>query len=727
VTHTRKSICRICTAYCPIEVEIEEGRPIRVTGDRSYPLYGGYTCVKGRSLPAATLSPSRLLASMKRQPDGSHRPIGTDQAIGEIAAKLATIVAEHGPRSVALFIGQPVGLYPASAPMAMAFMKAVGSPMVFSAATIDQPGMHVAAALHGDWGGGRVASMNADAFLIVGGNPVISKQYLSQNPARKLKDGVNGGAKLIVIDPRATETSRKAHVHLQIKPGEDAAVLAGLLHVILREQRLDHGFVSQNVQGLANLEAAVRPFSPEYVAKRAGVECEAIVAAATILMEARRAYVGGGTGIGMSGHGNLCYYLLLCIQSIRGFWPQAGETYANPSTLRPRSDPKAQPAAPRPTNFGEPMRIRGLRESVAGMPSSALMDEILTPGPGQVRALICLSNPAMSMPDSQRTAQALSSLDMLITPNVEMSATARLSHYVIATKHILETPASTHFIEGAKLAHYGLGWEEPHAQYAPALLDAPAGADLIEDALIFYRLGRRMNLKLALPQAGSELASGEAGGADGYLNMDKEPTTDELFDILCRGSVVPLAVVRAHDGPKIYAEARLTVGPREPDCQERLDVGNSIMLEELAGLRAAAATAEDGAYPFRLTVRRADDVVNSILRSIPGYNKLTYNPAYMHPDDLDALGIEPGCRVEIHSRHGSVTAIADSDKHLRRGVLSISHNFGAPPGEERDPEVFGTNVNRLLCLHEEFDRITGMPKMSAVPVRVVPVARSAHA
>jgi anaerobic selenocysteine-containing dehydrogenase len=321
------------------------------------------------------------------------------------------------------------------------------------------------------------------------------------------------------------------------------------------------------------------------------------------------------------------------------------------------------------------------------------------------------------MPDSQRTARALSSLELLVTPNVEMSETARLSHYVIATKHILETPASTHFIEGAKLAHYGLGWEVPHAQYAPALLDAPTGSDLIEDALIFYRLAQRMGLKLALPQAGLELAASDIGGANGFLDMKKEPTTDQLFDVLCRGSVVPLAEVRAHDGPKIYEEARQTIGARDPDCREQLDVANSTMLEALAAVSAAAV--EDSDYPVRLTVRRADSVVNSILRSVPGFNKLTYNPAYMNPDDLAALGVEPGGQVEIHSRHGSVVAIADADRNLRRGVLSISHNFGPPPGEQHDPSAFGTNVNRLLCLHENYDSITGMPRMSAVPVRVL--------
>jgi anaerobic selenocysteine-containing dehydrogenase len=189
-----KTFCRICTAFCPTVVEIEEGRPVRVTGDRSYPLYGGYTCVKGRALPQIHLNPKRLLSSMKKGADGKHHPIATDDAITEIAEKLSDIVAKHGPRSVAVYLGQPLASYPALGHVVVSFMTALGSPMVFSTVTIDQPGVNIANALHGEWGGGRPASGDVDAFLLVGANPVISKQYLSQNPARKLKDGVNGGA-----------------------------------------------------------------------------------------------------------------------------------------------------------------------------------------------------------------------------------------------------------------------------------------------------------------------------------------------------------------------------------------------------------------------------------------------------------------------------------------------------------------------------------------------------
>ncbi|MFD2577521.1 molybdopterin-dependent oxidoreductase [Novosphingobium colocasiae] len=674
MTQIAQTFCRLCAAYCPIEVELANGRPVKVMGDRSAPLYGGYTCVKGRALPKIHLNPSRLRYSVKRDASGEHRPIATARAIDEIADKISDIIARHGPRSVALYLGNPTLMYPGTAAVGVAFMTAIGSPMLFSSQSIDQPGLVVSQALHGSWHAGRIAAADADAFLIAGGNPVISKQYLSQNPARKLKDRVNDGVKLIVIDPRRTETARRAHVHLQVKPGEDAVVLAGLVRLLIENGKIDESFVAENVVGLADLARALRPFTPEAVAARASIDAEQLREAAAILGNARRAYIGGGTGISMSGHGNLSFYLLLCLQSIRGFWPRAGDDVAGPSVLMPPVERKAQPVGPTPANFGETLRVRGLRQSNAGMPTGGLPEEILTPGEGQVRALICLGNPLACWPDSELALRAMGSLELLITPNVEISATSKLAHYVIATRHVLETPATTQFIEGAKMIHYGYGWDAPYAQYTPALLEPPAGSDLVEDWQIFYRIAKRMNVPLAFC-SGTGLSMSKDGAAQRDIDMDVEPTTEQLFDIICANSAVPLAEVRSHLSGKIYEEAQREIAPRNPDCEDRLDVANPDMLDQLASIAddlGAAPCSND--FPFMLIPRRADDVVNSTFRYVPGMHKTAYNPAFfLHPDDMSAIHVEGGQLIEISSRYGSVIGVAEADRDLRRGVLSMTH------------------------------------------------------
>ena len=167
---------------------LDDGKVVKVEGNHDAPLYGGFTCPKGRALPALHNNPNRLLHSMKRQPDGSYTPIPTDVAIAEIAEKLKDIVARHGPRSVAGFLGNPSVEQAATASVMMALLRAIDSPMFFTMATLDQPNTKIADALHGMWDGGRMRPDSLDVFLITGGNPVISKQYFGQNPGMQLKD-----------------------------------------------------------------------------------------------------------------------------------------------------------------------------------------------------------------------------------------------------------------------------------------------------------------------------------------------------------------------------------------------------------------------------------------------------------------------------------------------------------------------------------------------------------
>ena len=289
MSEVRSSICRLCTAHCPILVTVHDGVVAEVHGDRDVPVFEGYTCPKGRALPAMHAHPGRLLQSLRRRDDGSHEPINSDVAIEEIADRLHDVVERHGPEAVAIYIGTSVVPHPDGQPPGeRILLLALGSPNVYSAATIDQPGMIVAEACHGVWMGGRPSFDDADVWFFVGTNPVISKQYLEENPARRLARALDRGVQVVVVDPRRTETARRATLHLQPRPGEDAAVVAGLLHLILREGWVDHGFVGQHVDGFDALEQALRPFTPDVVAPQADISAGDLLEAARLLGTARR-------------------------------------------------------------------------------------------------------------------------------------------------------------------------------------------------------------------------------------------------------------------------------------------------------------------------------------------------------------------------------------------------------------------------------------------------------
>ena len=728
MTTTKTSTCRLCTAMCPIVVTIEDGRAVAVHGDRDAPLFEGYTCPKGRALPEIHANPKRLLHSLRRRPDGSHEQISSEDVVDEIADRLRDVVDRHGPNAVAIYIGTSSAAYPAMGSIAAALLTALGSKMIFSAASIDQPGTRIADALHGLWLGGRTSFDEADAFLFAGTNPVISKQFLAENPAKRLARAVERGTKVIVIDPRRTETARWAHVHLQARPGQDAVVMAGLLHVILREALVDQDFIRQHVDGVESLSAAVAPFTPEFVARQADISIDDLIEAARTLGTARRGGAGGGTGISMTSCTSVVSYLLLCLMSVRGWWARQGDRIERPNVLMPPNHAKAQARRPyRALGFGHKMRVRGLEQTNGGLPTAALADEILLPGEGQIRALLNVGgSPMMAWPDQRRTREALESLELLVTTDVEYSPTARMADYVVATKMTFETPSMTQVTEVIKYFHPGYGFREPYAQYTPALVDTPAEADLIEDWQLYYRVAQRLGLSLNVVNVFGRIGAHlEAPIRVVPLDMEHEPTTDDLYEIMCRGSHVPLDEVKRYNHGHVFEELLdQRVGPSDPDCEDRLDVGNADMLAELGEIRDRADTAEvDNDRPFLFVPRRENRVINSTGRTLPGLMRgRHYNPAFMHPDDLGRLGIAAGDLVEIRSQYDAITGVAAADADLRPGVVSMSHNFGGNPGEDEDPRIDGANTNRLLRTDVEYDRYTGIPRMGALPVAVVPAA-----
>src|SRR5580698_3504173 len=557
----KPSTCRVCSAYCPVMVTLQDGLVVRVDGNPDAPLYDGFTCPKGRALPALHNNPDRLLHSLKREPDGSYKPIPTDVAIAEIAQKLGAVIARHGTRAVAGFLGNPAVEQVATAPVMMSLLRAIGSPMFFTMATLDQPNTKIADALHGSWDGGRMRPESLDVLLITGGNPVISKQYFGQNPGTRLKELTRRGTQLIVIDPRRTETARRATLHLQPIPGEDASIAAG--------------------------PEAVRPFNPSYVAKRAGVLEEDLRAAARLLGQAKRGNCGTGTGSSMTGRGTLTSYLLNCLQTLRGFWAQENDEVMYSPVLLPPIHPRAQPRKPcAPTGFGEKMRVRGLEQSVAGMPAAALIDEILMPGEGQVRALFMHAGAMRTMPEEARTYQAFRSLDLLVTHDVEMSPTASVADYVLASRLAFEIPVLSFLTELNSVFHQGYGYPDPFGSAQPALVEPPQGSDVIDAWRAYYRIAQHMGLKL---KCGSMfVAEGKP------LDMVNEPTTDDIYALIAEGSAVPLERLRQYPNGHVFDEARVHVGPRDPACSDRLDLGNEQMMADLAAMAAEDILARRG-------------------------------------------------------------------------------------------------------------------------------------
>lgn len=727
-TTTRPGICRICSAHCGVLATVTDGRLTKVTGDPDNPMFKGYTCAKGRALPEIHNNPQRLLHSQQRQADGSYAAIDAELAMDEIATQLQQLIDTHGPRSVALYLGTNGLPYPASALMANAFIRGIESPMFFTANTIDQPGKQIALAAHGHWLGGDVDFHEADSWMLIGTNPLVSKAIgiPGQNPGQGLRAALARGMQLIVIDPRRSQTAARAAIHLQPRPGEDVSIVAGIINFVITEGLCDTAFLTENVVGFDELSQAVSGFTPEYVAERADVPVAQLIEAARLFAThgARPGMVNAGTGANFAMHGSLLEYLCLCLTTICGRWQRAGERVVRPNTLMPAFTAKAQPHAPyEGWGYGERLRVRGLTDTVAGMPTAALADEILLEGEEQVKALICIGgNPMAAWPDQRKTLRALESLELLVTLDTEMSLTSRLADYVIAPMMQMETPAMTMGSELIKYYTSGTGIPAPYAQYVPRLLDPPAGSDLTEEWQFFLGLTKRMKLDLWFVNF--------FGGGGGkfmesppiVINMNAETslTTEELFAQMCATSRIPFEEVAGHAHGKIF-DVDEVVAERDADCEARLDVGNAYLLNELAEVLAEdfATARSDSAYPFRLIPRRHGSFMNSSGTNLPALNRgKAYNPAYMHPDSIDALGLRSGDLVTVTSPHDSIPSVLEADESLRHDVIAMHHAFGGLPSEDGEVWSRGSNVGRLVPTDMNYDAITGLPRQGNIPVSV---------
>ncbi|WP_052223099.1 molybdopterin-containing oxidoreductase family protein [Novosphingobium malaysiense] len=724
----RHTVCRICHAACDLVVSVENGKPVAIHGNKDNPAYHGYSCIKGRAAGALLEAPSRLLHSMQRQPDGSHRKIPSGRAISQVAAQLRQIIDRHGPRSVALFTGTYCTINPLFETFAKAFLRAIDSPMLFDNLTIDQPGKSTAPGLIGTWLAGTPSMDEWDALLLVGANPIVSMNGgLGVNPARRLKQMQARGMKLVVVDPRRTECAARADIHLQPRPGEDAAIIAGLIRQILVDAMVDQDFVDAETTGIEELAAAVMPFTPAMVAQRAGIEADALVKAARVLGKARCGATSFGTGANMSGDPSTVEYLGRVLASLRGWWRRPGDQLANPGVfLQPLPPIAATPGPMAVEGVGARMEARGVTGSLAGNPVSALPDEILTTGPGKIRALIVAGgNPVLAWPDQAKTVQALADLDLLVCIDPFMSATSEMADYVLASRLGLECETNSAANEKWGLFNPGWGYEQPYGQSNPPVVAPPEDSDLREDWEFFYDLAQAMGLPLELHSIA--LVDPQEAAANAIpLDMTRKPSTSEAWASAFTGSPVPYEDMRRHPGPRLVDRAPVTVQPKPEGWTGRLELAAPLIMERLSRLGNPPPLA-DGAFPFRLICRRLQDVVNSCGHDNPiQLRKWTYNPAFMHPSDLEALGLSAGDTVTIRSAHGAITGIVEVDAGLRAGCVSMPHSWGRHPGREQRLDRDGANTGRLIAIDRDIDALTGQPLMSAIPVSVSPATAPAE-
>ncbi len=749
---TETTACILCSRNCGLTVEIEDGHFTRIRGDEAHPNSKGYLCQKAARLEHYQNHADRLRQPLKRMPDGHFEPIGRDQALSEIAERLVAIRERHGGKAFAFAGGAGQGNHLGGA-YSRQLLAAMKSRYAYNSLGQEKTGDF--------WVNGRLFGHqtchttedveHADYVLFIGCNPFQSHGIPSaRDTLRALRK--DSQRTMVVIDPRRTETAEQADIHLQLRPGTDAYLLAAMLAIVVREGLHDRDFLAAHCTGFEEVEQHLRRIPVEEYVRRADVALADVERVARGFATARRACVRVDLGTQHTLHTTLNAYLEKLLWLLTGMFGRQGTNnlHASLVPILGHTDERVQIAGkPLPrTAFHRMQPISGL------FPPNILPDEILKAGEDRIRAVFVDScNPLLTWADSDAFERAFSSLELLVAVDVAMTETARLAHYVL--------PAASQF-EKWEATGFNLDFPENYFHLRHPLFEPP-GETLPEPEIytrLLERMGaipRRFPLLSAIarlqPEASNYLPYVAALGAalathKQWIPFAASITYRTLGPTLPDGAatatfLLPLAMQYARQHEAAVRRAghtgnRLTLGShlfrsimerrsgvvishhefdevwslvRTPDRRVHLVIPE--MLSELDGL--ATESRDTGAYPFILMAgERRSYNANQIFRD-PAWRKVDKEGAMrMHPVDAESLGLGDGQRAAVRSATAEIEVAVEIDDTVRRGVVTLPHGYG---GHFAGSGPIGPAVNRLTA-SDHCDPFTKTPYHKYVPVQI---------
>ncbi|GGR91973.1 molybdopterin-dependent oxidoreductase [Deinococcus sedimenti] len=682
--------CNLCEAICGLQITVQGGHVTDLRGDPLDPLSHGHICPKGSALVDLHADPDRLKTPLRRDGDRWH-PISWDDALDLVARRLQDVQTAHGADSVATFQGNPSVHNSGTLLTAGAFLKALGTRTRFSATSTDQLPHHYAAAeMFGHPLLLPIPDLDrTDFLLMLGANPLASNGSIMTAPGMRdrLRAIRDRGGRVVLLDPRRTESAAHATDYHPIRPGTDALFLLALLNVILSEGLARPGRLADLTDGLDDLPAAAAPYTPEATEAATGVPAATTRDLARAFAHAPRAAAYGRIGLSVQAFGGLCQWLLNTLNLVTGNLDREGGVMFP----RPAFDLLTGARAGQVHHGRFHSRVRHLPEFDGELPNAALAEEILTPGPGQIRALVTVAgNPVLSTPGGADLDRALADLDFMVSIDPYLNETTRHAHVIL--------PPAT----GLEVEHYDVIFHH-FAVRTTTRLNAPVfpiSADQRFDHQIFAGLTERLSGKrLATP--GDRLNVGLRHGPH-QLTLDE---------------------VRAHPHG-------LDLGPMTPVFPERLLTADR-RIQALPGpmrrdLTRLHATLGAPVPPLVLIGRRQLRSNNSWMHNAP---RLMRGPdrCTLHLNPADAPGLRSGQLVRVTSRVGSVTVPVDVTTDVMPGVASLPHGFGhARPGvqlsvAQAHPGVSLNDLTDPLLL----DELTGNAALNGTPIRIEAVPEPA--
>ena len=714
--------CTLCEAHCGIKVDVEDGRVLRIGGDPDDVISRGYICPKAAALADLQSDSDRLRRPVRRV-DGRFVEIGWDEALELAAAGLRRVQEQHGPDALATYLGNP-GAHSSALFVFALLRKLLGSRNNYSATSTDQLPQYMSSLeMFGHYLVLPVPDIERTGYLLMlGANPAVSNGSLMTAPG--VRDRIRAiaarGGKVVVVDPRRTETARHAAEHIAVTPGGDPYLLLGMLHVILGE-RLDRlGRLDGRCDGLAEMRALAAQWPAGRAAEHAGVDAETIERLAREFAAAPRAVAYGRVGVCQQQTGSVTHWLINVLNAVTGNLDSPGGAMFPAPPVDIIALVQGLTGPPHRARYHQ--RVSGLPEFADELPVAGLAEEILTPGPGQVRGMLLYAgNPVLSSPGGGRLDRAMEQLEWCVAVDMYVTETSRHADVILPPLAHLERDDLDLVFPAFSVRN--------QIRYNRAALPADPGGRDDWDILtgLAARCGRGVRGRLT-------------GAAMRVLGPVLTP--DRVFDLLLRTG--PRGRLRSRGGLDLEKVKRaphgIDLGPLQSGLGRllrtdgrRVRLAPPVMLEEATRLEQLAQerlAARRNGFDLTLIGRRSLRSNNSWMhnsrRLMKGGDRCT---ALLHPDEAASRGLADGQRVRVASSRGSIEVPLEVSDEIRPGAVSIPHGFGhgrAGVGWKLAAAHAGASVNDVTD-PSIVDRLTGNAAFNDVPVKLeaVPAAEPA--
>ncbi len=677
--------CNLCEAICGLEITLDANDNIvSIRGDEDDPLSRGYICPKAVALQDIYSDPNRLKQPVRRTANG-WETITWNEAFDEVAERLKEIQSQHGKDSVGIFQGNPSVHNSGTLLSAPGLWRALGTKNRFSATSTDQlPHQFVAWAMFGHSFLLPVPDVDRTNYmLIIGGNPLASNGSLMTAPAmnRRLRSIRERGGKVVVVDPRRTETAKQADQHFFIKPATDVYFLLALLNVVSNKEE-QNNLVDEN--DVARLRLLVEDYTPESVAEYTRLTAEDIRAIAEDLITAKSAVVYGRMGVSVQAFGGVCHWAINCLNILTGNFDRAG------GAMFPTPAFDVLARAKRGANsFNRwQSKVRGLPEFDSELPSATLAEEIEH---GEIKALITSAgNPVLSTPNGKSLETAFSKLDYMVSIDIYINETTRFANIIL--------PPTT----GLEVAHYDLVFHSlairNTAKYSEPLFEKDENQR--HDWEIFQELTNRIS-------GGNELRNPE-----------------EKIDMALRFGFygkdgLSLAKLKEQPHGVDLGELRPCLPERLLTEDRRINLLPDLILRDLERVRDCLKKSSSDEFDLLLIGRRHLRSNNSWMhnteRLMKGRERCTL---LIHPETAKKKGLTDKSVVRVGSRIGEVETILEFTTDIMPDVISLPHGFGhTRDGVQLDvaTQYAGASINDLTD-NTLIDELTGNAAFSGVPV-----------